>query len=190
MNTGFLSNDTVVLRGLRRSDLEAHRAWLDNPEVTRYLENGWKPASDADLDAIYDQAAQSNDTVLLVIEDAKQNQAVGTVGLYLINWPGRRAQFRILIGEPAAWDRGLGTAATKLIVAHGFERLNLETIYLGVNADNERAVRAYEKAGFSHEGVQRHFVYNGGRYFDVAMMSILRNEYFAAAGGPTGGAAG
>lgn len=173
----MLSGKRIGLRGMVRSDLPAYRDWLSDPDVTRYLEMGWRPLGDNDLDAVYQEAISGNSAVVFVIEEKESGRAIGTTGLYLLQWPCRRAQFRILMGVPELFDRGYGTEATALIVEYGFERLNLETIYLGVNADNVRAVRAYEKAGFVHEGRQRRFIYGGGTYHDCVNMSVLRSEY-------------
>lgn len=179
----FLSDDHINLRGMRREDLPVYRAWIDNAEVTRFMEMGWKPFSDADLEKTYVEATQAADAVVMVVEERASGKPIGTTGLYLINWPGRRAQFRILIGEPTLFGKGYGTAATRLIVRYGFDRLNLETIYLGANTENKGAVRAYEKAGFRIDGVQPHFVYNNGRYYDSVMMSITRDRYLAEVAG-------
>jgi RimJ/RimL family protein N-acetyltransferase len=42
---------------------------------------------------------------------------------------------------------------------------------------NNRALRAYEKAGFIVEGKIRSAIYRDGRYFDRIMMGILRSEW-------------
>ena len=181
--TAFLADQNVSLRGMRRADLDLYRNWIDNADVTRFMEMGWRPCSDADLEKTYLEATQAPDTVCMVIEEGSSGAAIGTCGLYLINWPGRRAQFRILIGDPRLFGKGYGTSATRLIVRYGFERLNLETIYLGVNDENRGAVRAYEKAGFQIDGVQPHFVFNNGRYYDSVMMSITCDRYLASIGG-------
>ena len=178
--TAYLNDELVNLRGMRREDLELYRGWIDNSEVTQFMEMGWKPFSDADLEATYQEATQASDTVCMVIEDRASGNAVGTCGLYLINWPGRRTQYRILIGEPEFFNKGLGTAAAKLIVKYGFERLNMETIYLGVNEENIAAIRSYEKAGFVREGLLRNFVYNNGKYYNSVSMSIIRDDYFSS----------
>ena len=176
----YLSNDLVSLRGMLRSDLELYRGWINNPDVTHYMEMGWRPYTDYDLEKTFIEATQSHTDVVMVVEDRATGKAVGTTGLYLINWPGRRAQFRIMLGDPGCFGKGIGTAATRLIVKHGFERMNMECIYLGANEENAGAIRAYEKAGFVHNGVQPNFIYNNGRYYNAVMMSIIRADYFAA----------
>ena len=56
-----------------------------------------------------------------------------------------------MIGDKHQWNKGLGTEAMELLLKHGFETLNLHRIYLKVFADNNGAIRSYEKAGFVHE---------------------------------------
>ncbi len=175
----FLTGEKIVLRGARREDMALYRGWLDDERVTEFLEMGWRPTSDKDLDDTYRLLTEAPDAVAFIIVDKENDRAVGTCGLYLIQWVARRAQFNILIGEPEAWNSGFGTEALNLLVAYGFDRLNLESIQLGVNADNKGAVRSYEKAGFVHEGRRRKFLFRNGRYYDSLMMSILREEYEA-----------
>jgi RimJ/RimL family protein N-acetyltransferase len=109
--------------------------------------------------------------------DKEQEVFIGTTGLYSINWIMRAAEFRVFIGNKAFWNRGIGTECTKLMVVYGLEKLNLNRIWLGVNADNLGGVHAYEKAGFVREGVLRQEQYRNFRYYDVIRMSILRTEY-------------
>jgi len=177
MSGGFLEGKKTILRGFRREDLEAYRRWLDNPAVTAFLEMGGRPTRDSDLEAWWKLAHEAADAVVFALVEKKSGAAVGVVGLYMISPTSRRAQFNILIGEPKAWNKGLGTEALELLVNYGFGVLNLNSIQLGVNADNKGAVRSYEKAGFVHEGARREFVYRNGRYYDSLMMSILRREW-------------
>ena len=44
---------------------------------------------------------------------------------------------------------------------------------------NPRGRRAYEKAGFTHEGTFRRAHFTRGRHEDVHVMSLLRDEWEA-----------
>ena len=178
MTASFLTGTKVCLRGLRRDDLALYRRWLENPKATHYMESGWRPVPDSELESIYQASTEASDTVAFVLVDKATDTPVGVCGLYLIQWICRRAEFRILIGEDAFRGKGLGTEAAQLMVAYGFEKLNLETIYLGVNTENTGAIRSYENAGFVREGVRRRLIYRNGQYYDALMMSILRDEFF------------
>jgi RimJ/RimL family protein N-acetyltransferase len=83
----------------------------------------------------------------------------------------------ILIGEKSCWNRGYGTEAMHLLVDTAFNTLNLHRVYLRVFEDNPRAIRAYEKAGFVHEGRMRQAEFHQGRFCDVLLMSVLRPEW-------------
>jgi len=63
------------------------------------------------------------------------------------------------------------------MLKHGFENLNLNRIFLMVFADNARAIKAYESAGFTREGILRQGIYKNGHYQDLILMSVLRLEW-------------
>ena len=67
---GFLRGGKVYLRGMTREDLNDYRRWLDNPDATRYMESGWKPTSDGELELLYRLSTEQNDTVVFVIVDS------------------------------------------------------------------------------------------------------------------------
>lgn len=175
----FLKGQKINLRGLRESDLEMYRDWMENPNATEFMETGAWPISDSDLRKIYEASVNAPENIVFVIEDAANNKPLGVVGLYLLQWVCRRGEFRILIGPDEARGKGFGSEAANLVVAYGFEKLNLETIYLGVNSENIGAVKSYENAGFKKDGIRRKMVYRNNRYYDLLSMSILREEYFA-----------
>lgn len=173
----FIKGGLVNLYGLRREDLEPYREWIENRSATFFMETGWRPPSDADMDALFKSSTGPSDVAVFGIVPENMDRPVGIVGLYAIQWICRRAEFRILLGDDVARGRGYGTAAAKAIVDYGFDLLNLETIYLGVNTENTGAIRSYEKAGFRREGIRRKLIYRNSRYYDALMMSILREEW-------------
>jgi len=175
----FLSGDKIFLRGLRHEDMESYRNWLDNPETTKFMESGWKPTSNKDIENLYHASTENSDTVAFAIIDQSTGQLIGCCGLYLIQWICRRAEFRIIIGEPSACNKGFGREVAELVISYGFNQLNLENIYLGVNCKNKGAIKSYQYAGFINEGIRRKLIYINGLYYDVLMMSILKEEYFA-----------
>jgi RimJ/RimL family protein N-acetyltransferase len=82
-----------------------------------------------------------------------------------------------MIGEKDYWNRGYGREVMKLMLRHGFNTLNLHRIWLRVFEHNVRGIRAYEHAGFIHEGRLRQVAFREGRYYDLMVMSVLRPEW-------------
>ena len=85
----------------------------------------------------------------------------------------------ISIGEKSLWGKGYGTDAMNALLDFGFGMLRLERMWLEVYVFNKRARRSYDKSGFVLEGVERNGVFKQGRYLDVEVMSILRDEWAA-----------
>lgn len=183
MNHPFVIGDRVYLRGLEKIDLTGNMSqWANDSDVTYYMFMGATPSTGERLEDEYEPLWKSKIDIVLAVIDKKTDVHIGNVGLYVINWISRAAELRIIIGEKKYWNKGYGTEASQLTVAYGFEKLNLNKIWLGVNQDNKSAVKTYEKAGFIHEGILRQEIYRNGQYYDALRMSILRDEYFAHKG--------
>ena len=105
------------------------------------------------------------------------NQLLGDITLHVNSWLGRDAFIGIGIGEREFWGKGYGTDAMKLILQYAFTEINLERVSLTVFEYNPRAIRSYEKAGFSREGRMRKFLNKDGKRWDMFMMGILREEW-------------
>jgi ribosomal protein S18 acetylase RimI-like enzyme len=63
------------------------------------------------------------------------------------------------------------------LIDYGFGELGLHRIGLHVSPGNERAIKSYEKCGFTHEGRMRSYRRRRGEIVDDVLMSILRAEW-------------
>ena len=86
----------------------------------------------------------------------------------------RSAELQIRIGSATSQNRGLGSEAVRQLIAHGFSQLKLHRISLHVFANNQRAIRAYEKNGFVREGLLRQAARVDGQWLDVVCMARVR----------------
>ncbi len=174
----FLSGSKIYLRPLERTDLnERYLHWLNDAEVTQYLETGAFPTTRDDLEKFYAQVTGSSTEVIFAIADQKTHAHIGNVKLGPINWVDRRAALGILIGEKSCWGKGIGEEATRLTVEYAFDRLNLNRVGLAVFEEHDAAVKCYEKVGFKLEGCFREEVFREGRYQNRLWMGLLRSEY-------------
>lgn len=175
----MIYGERVRLRGIERTDLPLFVAWLNDPEVRENLLMQI-PLSQAMEDNWFENMLKRPPEEHPLLIEARQGDKwvpVGNCGLFGIHWSVRSAEVGIFIGEKALWNQGYGTEAMRLLLRHGFETLNLNRIRLRVYETNPRAVRSYEKAGFTLEGRERQGMYKDGRYIDVLLMSILRSEW-------------
>jgi ribosomal-protein-alanine N-acetyltransferase len=87
----------------------------------------------------------------------------------------RRAEIGYWIGVPF-WGNGYATEAAREVVRYGFERLNLNRIFASHFKGNEKSGRVLEKIGMRHEGSIRQGVLKSGKFIDLELYSILRED--------------
>ncbi len=177
-NIPFLKATHSYLTNITEQDYcETMPLWLGNREVTKYLVRGTYPSHPAALKEQFQALANNREEVQFSIVEAKKNMTIGICGLHRIDWIARHAELRNLIGNVQFWGQGIGTEVNLLLLVYGFEILNMNKIWLGVNAKNKGAHSSYLKAGFVEEGLLRQEVFRAGECFDVIRMSMLRSEY-------------
>jgi RimJ/RimL family protein N-acetyltransferase len=114
---------------------------------------------------------------LFAIELQKPKRFLGVCGLHRVDAINRSAELGIAVQNKRYWGKGLGTEAIRLLVDFGFNVINLHRIYLTVFEDNLQAQRVYEKIGFTKVGRQRECIIRFGKYFDLYLMDLLKEEY-------------
>ena len=174
----FVSGSRIYLRPLEREDLNArYLAWLNDPQVTRYLETGVFPSTIQDLENFYSRVTSSSSDVILAVIDRKSDKHIGNVKLGPINWVHRRSMFGIMIGDKKFWGTGVGEETTRLMMEYAFGRLNLHRVGLVVYEEHKAAVRCYQRVGFKIEGCLREQMFQDGQYKNHIWMGLLRSEF-------------
>lgn len=152
--------------------------WLRDPVLNVALSSGLGiPLSDHFVRQAIARFAEDSTTRVDFCVLALGGPPIGWVHLAEIDPWARHAELGIFIGEADYRGRGFGTETTRLVVEFGFNQLNLNKVWLTVDADNEAALRCYNRVGFRRDGVIRDAVYRDGRYIDRILMSVLRSEY-------------
>ncbi len=172
----------VYLRPFEPGDAEMYRRWRADADPMALA--GWNeraPMSVAQVEQRIQNLMKepSDEFVTFLICLADDDRPIGEVMLADIDRRNGSAQLGIFIGEAAEWGKGYGTDAVNALVDFGFAEMRLERIWLNVWTENPRAQRAYEKAGFVHEGTLRHDRYEHGAYTSGHLMAILRAEWEA-----------
>jgi ribosomal-protein-alanine N-acetyltransferase len=98
----------------------------------------------------------------------------GGIGLHPDMQP-QRAELGYWIGVPY-WGNGYATEAAQAIVRDGFEQFKLNRIFASHFKDNEASGNVLHKIGMRHEGCKRQAILKWGKFVDVEMYSILRDE--------------
>jgi RimJ/RimL family protein N-acetyltransferase len=65
------------------------------------------------------------------------------------------------------------------VLRYSFRELNLHRVQLEASAENTRAIRCYQKAGFREEGRRQKAHFRDGKWQDQIIMGILGDELSA-----------
>jgi RimJ/RimL family protein N-acetyltransferase len=178
--THIIAAGRVYLRPFEPSDAELYRRWRADADPMSLA--GWHERAPLSLAQVEQRIAKlvtdpEDDFITFLICLVEDDRPIGEAMLADIDRRNGSAQLGIFIGETGDWGKGYGTDAVNAIVDFGFAELRLERIWLNVWTENARAARAYEKAGFVHEGTVRNDRFEHGEYTSGHLMAILRSEW-------------
>jgi RimJ/RimL family protein N-acetyltransferase len=159
-------------------DAESLARWSFDSEYLRLLDTD--PARPQTVKYFQEDGArraERENAFAFNIRTLDGDRLIGFTSLWISNWASGEGRVGIGIGERADRGQGYGTDAMRLLLRYAFAELNLARVSLEALAENSRAIRSYEKAGFTRDGVQRELVSRDGRRQDVVAMGILQEEY-------------
>lgn len=148
--------DQILLTSVDEAHVsERYLGWMANPEVNRYLESRFTVPTLVDLGDYVQSMRESPDNYFFAIIERASGEHWGNVKLGPVNRHHRTASIGIIVGEPSAWGRGVATETIGLLSRWAFDELGLAKLTAGSYAVNGGSVRAFEKAGWRVEGLQR-----------------------------------
>jgi len=168
----------IRLRELERADIRVINRWRQSRALTATIGAPHRHIGIEVDERWFESYLQrrGTDVRCAVCLDAEP-ELIGLTSLTGIDPVHKHAEYHMLLGDRAEHGRGVGTFATREMVRHGFQDLNLPRIYVFILDSNPAARRMCEKAGFRHEGTMREAAFKEGRYHDVHLLGMLQSEF-------------
>jgi RimJ/RimL family protein N-acetyltransferase len=176
----MIKGTKIVLRPIKDEDWTTIEQWGRDREVF------WGPFQRFQLDHVpllcqaYQQTGLlTRDSALLLVETIQDQEAVGYVRYSQIPFPDADMPYpEIGFGIAHANDRGKGFAkeAGGLLVGYLFAGHPAERIIAFTEQENIPAQRVMESVGFQQEGILRRSSFRDGRWRDIVIYGILRND--------------
>src|SRR2546427_5471764 len=114
--------------------------------------------------------------VLMVEANRGWTKPLGLARLFNIPLLEGYAFLEVVLTEHRALRRGFGVEAGKLISYYGVGVLGLRRIEAKVYEYNVLSANSLRRNGFHQEGLLRKAGYQDGRYWDVLVFGILKDE--------------
>lgn len=129
-------------------------SWLSHPEISRFY--GGDAAREI---ASIRRHVQKGDVCSCLI--LQQERPIGYLQFYEIaDWEEKEELLLLpyahpygidlFLGEPGLLGRGIGTRCLEMVCGYLFAQKHADALCIDPRVDNQRAIRCYEKAGFSY----------------------------------------
>jgi len=129
--------------------------WMNDPDVTRYLESRFHTYTADDLVAYIAAMNAKADEHLFGIFVRATGAHIGNIKLGPVNAIHGSADIGIIVGDKAEWGKGYATEAIAALAGYAFTTLGLRKLTAGCYASNGGSASAFRKAGFAQEGLRR-----------------------------------
>lgn len=174
-----LHSPRLVLRPIVEADIDAVFAACSNPRVTAYTvfeTHRTRAESEAFIRECLTVKSPDGKVHFAIARRETPGPLIGMCGARRIEDRCNSAvEFGYWLAEEC-WNQGYATEAVRVLVPFLFEHYGAERVQAHTFAENAASARVLEKAGLSCEGTLRRAMYRRGRYWDVRMYSMLRDE--------------
>lgn len=177
INPPTLSTNRLILREIKKSDLDDIFEYKSDPMVTEhllyyphknkadtkgYINNTIKQYREGKM---YDFAVVLKDT----------QKMIGTVGFTSINLQDNSAEIGYIFNR-AYWGKGLAKEAVTELLDFGFRVLKLDRVFARIMAENSSSIRVVEKCGFTlKERIERGILAKG-KYHNILIYELAENK--------------
>ncbi len=178
-----LESERLIYRPMTVRDAEDMYEYSRLASVTEYL--CWSPHESIDYTKEYlkfiNQKYRTGDFYDWGLVDKKSGKMIGTCGFTKFDLQNDPAETGYVL-NPEFHGRGLATEALGRILDFGFDNLGLHRIESRFMVENKASFRVMQKNRMKFEGVRREAMYIKGKYRDIGVCAILRDEYFDGEG--------
>ena len=175
-NAYYWQGEKVRIRSMRDTDVDAKWDEYADSRARQQLEYGVElPVAAKEKYAAAFAEPMPEGIVDLYIETL-DGTFVGWINIHSMNKKNGTFSLGASIFE-AYRGRGYGEEAAALVLRYCFYELRFQKCNTDCLADNVGSIRMQKKLGFKEEGVRRRNVYTGGKFIDVVLFGLTREEF-------------
>lgn len=154
-------------------------SWLNDNRVRYFMLMQYPSTVGQERDWVK-RAGETKDSVTWCVYAS--GELVGSISLESIDYAHSHAEIGILLGDKQCWGKGIATVAEMLVADFAFHCIvpgGLSKLYAHVLVGNEPSRRALKHTGFGDVGILRREHFAHGKWFDIWIGDLLREEWLA-----------
>jgi RimJ/RimL family protein N-acetyltransferase len=164
----------VRLRPPKPEDAALMITWFEDLEVTRFVLRRHPMSLEEEKDWV-EKVARDPNHIQWVVEF--QGQPVGTTGIVQIDWKNGFGSTGTIIGDKAAWGKGLARELMQLRATYAFTDLPLRKLKSGYIDGNVASARAQAAAGYREVGRWHKDQFVDGEWRDLVLTELMRQDW-------------
>lgn len=166
----------VKLRDFHPGDAEAVHRWFNDARVTADLVASRASFSLEDAAGWIERAMNTARDRKWAIAIDGSDDAVGFVALFGLERE-LGPELAVLIGDPAAWGKGVAREAERQACIEAFETHDAHRVHAEIPATNRAAQKVVTFLGFQREGVMRRAIRRGDERIDNEVWGLLPEDF-------------
>lgn len=173
-----LHTERLTLRPFTLVDAARVQRLAGDEEIARYTLNIPHPYEDGMAEAwieSHPDRFQAGESATFAITLRDERLLIGAIGLQFAP-RHRRAEMGYWVARDR-WGRGYATEAARAVLRYAFAERGLHKVVATHLAPNIASGRVMQKIGMRQEGVQREHVLKNGRFVDLVLYGILREDW-------------
>jgi len=173
----MIEGQTVRLRSWREDDLQKLTDLRNNIAIQSQLLSRVRGSNCEQTRQWLQKRSSSPDSLILVVVDKSLDIPAGYIQFIEIDSIDQRAKLGICLNYEFQ-GKGIGSEVLLLAFKYLYDSFAIRKVILEVRADNERAVKCYEKIGFKTCGIFHGHTYIDGRWRDLVLMELFLSTLF------------
>ena len=164
----------------KEKHLQNALAWLNDPEVTRWLLMGDFPLAQLEEEQFFEKMTGKNREHAMFAIETLNAEHIGFTGIHAIDWRQGIAGTGTVIGRKDLWGKGYGTDAARIRTRYAFDVLGLRLLRSEAFAENDVSISMLKKAGYVEAGRIPKLYWKRGEYRDILVFYCDRESWGAA----------
>ncbi|MFX1301370.1 MAG: GNAT family N-acetyltransferase [Promethearchaeota archaeon] len=170
----MLKGKKINLHIIEKEDIPTYAAWMTSQEFV----GEFFIAPQISVSDIEKRLSEPSPGSALFIIESKNGTKSGWISYYQLKFGGYATSTELgYMVTPEGRGKGYCTEAVAIILDYLYLLQDINRIQALIAEENVASKRVLEKNGFKKEGVLRRLFYSLGKWWDISVYSILREEW-------------
>ena len=163
-----LIGKNISLRDVNLNNVTSdYISWLNSNQVNQYLETRFTKYTIKSVKNYVSEIKKNKNIIFLAIVRNSDSKHIGNIKLGEIDWNHKNGDIGVMIGDNDSWGKGFASESILLLSNYSFNTLKLHKITAGIYSNNLGSIKAFKKARFKKEAIEKQHFWCKDHYVDA-----------------------